>query len=149
MWTVVDPHEVPDRLVTQERGALVSEVKIPPAKTPISVDCAKVKVENSRTRETAHSNFLKIASQQGEFTAVRIITGDEPGARHPIADQLPTWESVVIVILLGLCVVCGSDDPEESIGFVVHACRKEKRVRRALRGCCAVSRNSVGEVQRP
>src|SRR5579884_1608504 len=56
---------------------------------------------------------------------------------------------MIVAILLRFGVVGGSNDPEESIGFIVHAGGKEKRVRRALRRWCAVSRNSVGEVQRP
>jgi hypothetical protein len=67
VWTVVEPHEGPEMLVMHERGVLVSEVNIPPAKTPISVDCAKVKVESRTARGRASRNFFnfKMASQRG------------------------------------------------------------------------------------
>jgi hypothetical protein len=59
VWTVPEPHEVPERLVTHERGVLVSEVNIPPAKTPISVDCAEANVESRVAKKVANRNFFK------------------------------------------------------------------------------------------
>ena len=86
MCTIAGLQEVPERLVTQETGTLLSEVNMPPAKTPISVDCAGANVESMTAKKTNRNFFKQGPQSKGEFTAARIITGDGPRARHPIRE---------------------------------------------------------------
>lgn len=149
MCTIAGLQEVPERLVTQETGTLLSEVNIPPAKTPISVDCAEANVESTTAKKTNRTFFKQGTSQRGEFTAARIIAGDVRRARHPIRECLPNRESVIVSTLLWLGVVGRSNDPKESIGLIVYAGGKEQCIWRTLRRRSAGARHTVREVERP
>ena len=75
VW-IVDPQEgLFVGQVPVPAGGAWSEVNIPPAKNPSSVDCAKEKPENSRAEKANTRNLFKTTSQQGDLTAVRNYSG--------------------------------------------------------------------------